>query len=344
LTRARRRRVARVALLASLLAPAAALAESDRVELRADCPRDADDTCFSDLSTLDHWLFEAPRPSAAEPVTVHVGEGEFRGRVLCRAQGVVHFRGADRARSRLIGTVDEFPFATVRAEGCMGLRFERLTIVGPHSNTGRGKALYWSGAGESLLRDVTLEAEYVAWYDSNCGKGNSLPPTGTHRFEQSLLRAGGVGVFSDCGRLVVSESEIEVAPDADTTLPFLGPGLKDVVAGVKVSHRSRTELVGSRVSVDATHAPGVAHAIGLLAGAAGNHHPLGAGLVEMRGGALRVRGTTAIVQAVRAERFDQSEALPARVRVIGASLELLPAEAARLGGDGVVEWLEPSPR
>jgi hypothetical protein len=217
--------------------------------------------------------------------------------------------------------------------------------VAPHSRTRRGKAVYWSGAGESLLRDAALEAEYVAWYESNCPYGNGQPPVGTHRFERATLRAGALGYFSDCGRGILSESEIVVAPGAQTSLPFLGPKLKDVAAGVKVSHRSQVELVDCRVSVDSTQAPHVGQTLGLLAGAEGNHHPKGSGLVEMRGGVLRVRGrVAATTHAARASRFGQSEAPPARVRVSGTRLELEPPDATRSVGDGTLEWTEPALR
>jgi hypothetical protein len=329
------------ALLALLLAGSGGAAPEERVELRVDCPRDAADTCFSDLSSLDRWLWETRKPSARDPVTVEVGAGEFRGRLFCRAQGFVRFRGVERARSRLVGTVDEFPFATIRADACTELRFERLTVVAPRSHTGRGKAVFWGGAGDSAWSDVALEAEYVAWYDSNCPLGNALPPAGTHRFERATLRAGALGYFSDCGHGLLSESEIRVAATATTYLPILGAGLADVAAGVKASHRSRVELVDCRVSVDSTAAARVGQTVGLFAGAAGNHHPLGAGWIEMRGGALDVRGKPgAPAHAARAERFGQSDGPPARVRVLGASVALVPAGEARSVGDGVVEWAE----
>jgi hypothetical protein len=274
-------------------------------------------------------------------VSVQVGPGEFRGRLLCRGQGFVRFRGAGRARSRLIGTVDEFPFATIHSHDCTELRFESLAVVSPRSRTGRGKAVYWSGTGDSGWHDVALEAEYIAWYESNCPPGNGLPPTGTHRFERSTLRAGALGYFSDCGHGLLSDTEIAVAPGATTYLPLLGPGLADVAAGVKASHRSHVELAGCRVSVDATRATRVGQTLGLFAGAAGNHHPVGAGRIEMRGGALRVLGKPgAPAHAARAERFGQTEAPPAHIRVVGAAVEVEPAGEARSVGDGAVEWLE----
>jgi hypothetical protein len=337
------RRALALALASALAGPVAAGA-AERVALRSDCPRDTSDTCFGDLSSLDHWLWETRRPSARDPVTVEVGPGEFRGRLFCREQGFVRFHGAGPLRSKLLGTVDEMPFATVLSDDCTELRFEALAVVAPRSRTGRGKAVYWSGGGDSFFRDVVLEAEYVAWYESNCPHGNGLPPTGTHRFERATLRAGALGYFSDCGHGRLAETEIVVAPAAGTSLPFLGPGLKDVAAGVKASHRSHVELAGCRVSVDARHAPQVGQTLGLLAGAAGNHHPLGAGRIEMQGGALRVQGRPgAPAHGARAERFLETEASSARIRVVGARLELLPAGTERSAGNGVIEWLGPGP-
>jgi hypothetical protein len=110
---------------------------------------------------------------------------------------------------------------------------------------------------------------------------------------------------------------------------------------VKASHRARVELVDCRVSVDSSRAPQAGQTLGLLAGAEGNHHPKGAGLIEMRGGVLRVTGSAgSTTHAARANRFGQTEAPPARIRVIGTSVELEPPDATRSVGDGVVEWLE----
>ncbi len=243
-----------------------------------------------------------------------------------------------------MGTVDEFPFATIRARDCTELRFEGLTVLAPHSHTGRGKAVRWLGAGASRWSDVELQAEYIAWYDSGCERGNGQPPVGAHQFERVTLRAGALGYFSDCGHGRLSDSEILVAASASTFLPNLGRELPRVVGGVKASHRSHVELRGCRVSVDSSAAPRVAQTLGLAAGGAGNEHPQGAGLIEMHGGLLRVLGSAgAPVHGARADRFGQSAAPPARVRVLGATLELhrgSDSVGERSAGDGVVEWAQ----
>jgi hypothetical protein len=328
--------------LLAALALASGASAAERVELRSDCPRDAGDTCFGDLGALDHWLWQQRKPSAAAPVTVEVGAGAFRGRIDCRGQGHVTFRGQGRAQSQLVGTVDEFPFATIRADGCVALRFEHLSVLAPRSHTGRGKAVRWLRGGDSHWSDVALEAEYIAWYDSGCAPGNDLASVGEHRFEHVSIRAGALGYFSDCGHGWLADSEIVVAASATTVLPTLARELPRVVAGVKASHRSRVELRGCRVSVDSMAAARVGQTVGLVAGAGGNEHPLGSGLLELHGGLLRVLGSSAApVFGARADRFGQRAAPPARVRVLGATLELrrggVPVEE-RSAGDGVVEW------
>ena len=318
-----------------LAGSAVAAAPPAPVELRADCPSDANDTCFSDLATLDHWLWQTRKPSATAPVLVQVGAGEFRGRIDCREQGHVTFRGEGRARSKLVGTVDEFPFATIRTERCTDLSFEQLTVLAPRSHTGRGKAVRWSGGGDSHWSDVELRAEYVAWYDSGCPHGNALPPLGSHRFERVSIHAGALGFFSDCGEARLDETEIAVAPEPATPLLNLGGGVSRIAAGVKASHRADVQLTRCRVSVDATRATSLGEAIGLLAGPDGNEHPMGAGSIEMQGGWLSVRGKPGdrLLDA-RAERFGFSGARAARIRASGVTLEA----SARSAGDGVVEW------
>jgi hypothetical protein len=327
----------RVRALSPLLLLTAALsaAAEPAVRLDAGCPSDANDTCFSDLSTLDHWLWQTRRPSAAAPVIVQVGAGEFRGRLDCHEQGHVTFRGVGRAQSKLVGTVDEFPFATIRTDRCTGLAFEHLTVLAPHSGTGRGKAVRWSGGGDSRWSDVELRAEYVAWYDSGCPHGNTLPPLGAHRFERVSLHAGALGFFSDCSEARLDETEIVVAPTADTPLMNLGGGLVRITAGVKASHRADVQLSRCEVRVDGTGGTSVGAVIGLLAGPDGNEHPLGAGSIEMDGGELSVRGKAGErVLDARAERFGFAGARAARIRVRGVTL----AAPARSAGDGIVDW------
>ena len=277
-------------------------------------------------------------------MTVEVGPGAFRGRIDCRGQGHVTFRGQGRAVSQLVGTVDEFPFATIRADNCVALRFEHLSVLAPHSHTGRGKAVRWLRGGDSRWSDVALEAEYIAWYDSGCAPGNGMPPVGDHRFEHVSIRAGALGYFSDCGHGRLSDSEILVAASPTTVLPRLERALPRVVAGVKASHRSHVELRGCRVSVDGTAAARASQTVGLVAGAGGNEHPVGAGLLELHGGLLRVLGSGAApVFGARADRFGQRGAPPAHVRIVGATLELQRGGgpvSERSAGDGVVEWRE----
>ena len=170
-------------------------------------------------------------------MTVEVGAGDFGGQLLCQNAGHVVFRGAGRASSRLVGSVDEAPFATIRVESCEALGFERLTVVAPRSRRGRGKAVRWSGAGSSRWRDVAIEAEYIAWYDSSCPPGNALPPSGTHRFENASLRAGALGYFSDCGRGELIDTHIAVTPVPPRPSRASASACA-VVAGVKASHRA----------------------------------------------------------------------------------------------------------
>ena len=307
------------------------------LRLAADCKVAADDGCFGDLTSLGAWLFGVRKPSAAAPVTVEVGAGEFHGRLDCRGQGHVTFRGASREAARLVGTVDEFPFATIRAEDCAALAFEHLTVVSPRSRTGRGKAVRWLGGGDSRWTDVALRAEYVAWYDSSCPHGNALPPLGSHRFSHVSIEAGALGFFSDCGAARLEDSEIGVERAPATVLPTLARSLPRIVAGVKAGHRSDVELVRCRVEVDASAGASVGQAIALAAGADGNSHPLGAGTIELRGGAVRVRAREGVpALAARADRFGYAGPHAARIRGHGVQLDA-PARAA---GDGAIDWSE----
>lgn len=320
------------------------------VRLEPSCPSRADEDCFTDLTSLGLWLWtlRKPAPSAADPVRVAVGAGEFRGHLHCGNGGHVTFHGADRTASRLVGSVDEFPFATLLTESCDGLGFENLTVASPRSRTGRGKAVRWSGSGGSWWRHVDLEAEYIAWYDSGCAHGNPLPPTGSHRFEDVTIRAGALGFFADCGRSELIDTRIRVAALPTSWIPLLGGGLGFVVAGVRASHRAEVTLERCSVDVDGSvaHAERRVQTLGLTAGGGGNSHPMGSGSIEMRGGSLRVIGQGTRTFGARADRFGESDANAAQVRAIGTTLELHAgsgAAGARSAGDGRIDWRDGGP-
>jgi hypothetical protein len=307
--------------------------------------------CFTTPEALSAWLFEGGRtayPSYTDPVTVLIGTGVgevFEGKIACYDSGHVTFRGVGPTRPTIRGTnPDPIYDFTIYSSNCDELAFENLIVEGaPNPTNGNGIAAYWYGDGDSRWVNVTLSANYAAWYDSSCsGEPTTAPPAGTHYVQDSTLIAGAIGWYGDCGEAVFYDSEITVTGEGSFPIPGGGPGFGPLIAGLRVSYRGEFYLVDTRVTVDATTLATPVKAVGLAAGFGGNGMPTGSGEVEMFGGHLTVKGSPDdTVYGAYTRKFSEVDE-PATVRIQGTKLTLqngtAPAEVT--GGDGVTKRVD----
>lgn len=347
-----------LALALGLMSVAAPSLAQNVAYLRADCTGVS--PCFTDVTSLDEWLWwtRSPSPSYTDPVTVLIGTGTgtaqgqtFYGNIVCDAAsagtGHVTFRGIGPVLPTIEGVPTDGGYDfTIYSKDCDEMVFENLKVKSPPNATlGRGIAAYWVGSGDSRWINVEVSSEYAAWYDSTCSFDNTAPSTGTHFVQGSTWSGDAIAWYADCGEAIFYDSHLYVTPKSTTVIPSLGSPVGLTVAGLKASHRAAIYLVDSTVSIDTTTRPATVQAIGLDAGGGGNNHPKGSGEVEMFGGSLSVKGKPDDpIYGARADKFTETVD-PAAVRIQGTTLSVQNGTAAAtvVAGDGELERVDLAP-
>jgi hypothetical protein len=145
------------------------------IRLRTSCGADAD--CFTSFSALNSWINATRQPTAASPLLVDVGLGEFEGQFLCATRatlvnpfatnfsGYVTFRGQSRVGSVLKRDQTGGIASPVIVSGCQDLSFENLTVRGARYG------VVWGDGGSSTWSNVDVEAGpalyALGWYESS---------------------------------------------------------------------------------------------------------------------------------------------------------------------------------
>jgi hypothetical protein len=182
------------------------------VIVRQDCTGLSD--CFETMSGLQSWMWGTRLPSAANPLLVDIGPGEF-DRFECPAatpaNGHVTFRGSGRDQTRIKGG-DSVNKGAITASGCENLSFQDLTLIG----TAFG--VVWAGGGSSQWSNVEVRAvtnfNFFAygWYDiGGCDPENEA----VHYWFGSKIHATGaflanLGYYAKCSENWFYGGEIEV--------------------------------------------------------------------------------------------------------------------------------------
>jgi hypothetical protein len=104
---------------------AAVDSDASLVYLRSSCTVNGAgvDNCFTDLNTLNSWIWNTRLPSASQPLEVEIRAGTFAGQFSCNNSGYVTLSGAGRDQTTI--TNASFPIATT---GCTGLVFRQFTV------------------------------------------------------------------------------------------------------------------------------------------------------------------------------------------------------------------------
>lgn len=233
---------------AALNVSADAEATARTVLLRTSCSDGANGTlnnCFETANDLTDWIIVTRNPTAASPLTVEIGPGDF-GRLVwdCSpGQGHVSFRGAGRGRTLFTNTM--VLGSAIIFDQCEKLTVQDLTL------TSEFIGVTWAGGGSSTWNNVEIQARYGTWYETPAGQWTSGSvcggPGGTHKwFSSSLILTnpmiGATGFLNVCGKNWFWGTEIVIdAPSATYTGPAVG--IKSAGNGHEV------HLYGSNVRV-----------------------------------------------------------------------------------------------
>ncbi len=135
--------------------------------------------CFTDLPTLDTWVWGTRNPTAASPLLVNIGPGTFQGRFTCNGSGYVSLQGAGMGTSIIEN--DSTPILVSR---CVNMAFSDMTI----RNTGNLFGVEWRNGGNSIWTNVHLDMIGYAWYEST-GTGCGSRAPGEHHWFNSRITA-----------------------------------------------------------------------------------------------------------------------------------------------------------
>lgn len=150
------------------------------VKLRQSCVEDGVtlSNCFTDMPTLNTWVWGTRQPSVTSPLLVEIGPGTFIGKFACVNSGYVSLRGSGQGT-----TVLENGSQPISSNDCTELKFSDLTVRNTETLLGVG----WMGGGTSTWQNVHLDMLGYAWWEG-AGTGCQWTP-GEHYWLNSRITA-----------------------------------------------------------------------------------------------------------------------------------------------------------
>ncbi len=217
---------------------------ADIVYLQTNCAGVAD--CFTSTFALTSWIAGTRQPTAAEPLLVEAGPGEFEP-ILCdpsTAFGHTTFRGAGRERT-VFKVSNCFLCAAISAQdpACTDLEFQDLTADGDFWGT-----VWFEGAGDSSWTNVDILGGRVGWYELSFNCQPEL--VALHFFWNARIVArkpdgfAGNGYESNCSETWFYGSDISVLAGADAVA---GTGYTDNIAAIVVGGGALGSGVTNRI-------------------------------------------------------------------------------------------------
>jgi hypothetical protein len=233
--------LARVVAAAVWLAAGAATAQLDKVDivkLRTNCGSEVDCTtlnpttntqtscCLNSMTTVNTWLWGQRKPSAAKPVLLDIGPGEF-GPFDCPAatggnpaNGYVTVRGSGRDTTTIRRASFAAGSGAVTLKSCQRMTFQDLNV------SGNGVAVSWSGTGSTQWFNVGIEAQSVygffayGWYDE---QSTAPTPRPVHYWFSTKVRTTGA-VFANNGFLARASEHWFYGGEVESVLTSVANG------------------------------------------------------------------------------------------------------------------------
>lgn len=258
--------------ITSSIATAAPDPGASTIRLEKDCG--ADPNCLTTVGSLMNWIWNTrtPSPSAASPLLVLIGPGEFSGSPLACTNapfmpnpnlGHVTYRGAGRKN-----TVISHGFFGAVSTNCDNMVFESMTLKGGYAGVG------WFLGGSSTWTNVEMIGGYYGWLDANSSNRDVCSDAqGRHEFFSSSIVAEGIQAVeafqNRCGKNWLWGSEISIHQSA----------LKNKIVGVStIGSGNELHLYGSNLRVTSDVDTSTLAHIGIEAIDSGNVHVHGTGI------------------------------------------------------------------
>lgn len=232
-------------------ATAAVDSDAALVYLRTSCAVNGStiDNCFTDLNTLNSWIWNTRLPSASTPLQVEIGAGTFTGQFSCTDSGYVTLSGAGKDQTLITNA-----FLPVTTNSCDQLVFRQLTL----QNTGNLFGVHNLG-GSTMWDNVRIRGLGYAWFDSPGGCGGAR---GSHYWFSSQIVAevsaagSTTAYFNACDESWFFGSEITARGSSGASTPIRAVGGEVHVYGSVI--RAVPDVGASMSNVTAVTATGTA--------------------------------------------------------------------------------------
>lgn len=153
------------------------------VQLRQSCVEDGQNlsNCFTDMPTLNTWVWGTRQPDQINPLLIEMGPGTFNGQFTCVNGGHVSLRGSGQGL-----TVLESGSMPISADGCTEMKFADFTVRNTQTLLGIG----WLNGGTSVWENMHLDMLGYAWFEG-AGTGCQWEP-GEHYWLNSRITSRSV--------------------------------------------------------------------------------------------------------------------------------------------------------
>jgi hypothetical protein len=205
----------------SLPAFSAVDADAPRIFLRTSCQENGQtvDNCFTDLNTLNTWIWNTrtPAPSTSAPLSVEIGPGIFTGQFTCNNSGHVSLIG-----SGIQNTVITNSSLPVTTTDCENLVFKHLNLKNTVTLFGVKNA-----GGSTVWDNVEIDGLGYAWFDTPGGCSGNV---GKHYwFSSRIVSAASAAnsstaYFNACDESWFFGSEITSKGTVGSSTPIVAVG------------------------------------------------------------------------------------------------------------------------
>lgn len=188
------------------LAQAAVDPGASVVQLRQSCQVNGStlDNCFTDLTTLNSWIWNTrnPSPSATNPLLVKIGPGTFDGQFTCTNAGDVSLKGSGVNVSIISNGMEP-----INTQNCTNMAYSNLTVKNTENLFGVRE-----DGGTSVWNNAEIDGLGYAWFD---GTGDTCNvKQGSHYFYSSRVVANTIGNnatawYDDCDKSWFFGSQIQ---------------------------------------------------------------------------------------------------------------------------------------
>lgn len=234
------------------------------VKLRTHCQENGNtiNNCFTDLNTLNLWIWNTrnPSPSPTSPLAVEIGPGTFTGQFTCTGSGFITLTG-----SGIQNTVIENGSLPIDTSQCFNLVFSNMTIRNTENLLGIRNV-----GGSTVWSNVEIDGLGYAWFDQG---GGSCGAQGKHYWFNSKIIASAtssgsttayfnacdeswffgseiksIGSSGNTNTIVAVGGEVHVYGSVIRTIPEAGAIMNSVVA-ITSTNNAEIHIHGTGIDV-----------------------------------------------------------------------------------------------